>query len=765
VLFPGLSTLAAHDEWGRALVELGDLDGDGGAEVVVGLPGRDAHDGISPPDQGSLRVLRFDASGALRGVVEIGGAELTLAGEQTFGKSLARLGDYDGDGRPELAVGGPGLLARGVQPDLSGEVRILALQADGRLKSAVRIAEGEGGFTGALDDQDFFGSSVASLGDLDGDGIDDLAVGAQGDDDGGTNTGAVWILFLRADRTVRSFAKVSAATVGLAGALGAQDNFGSALAGLGDLDGDGIDELAVGARLDDDGGNNLGALWILFLRPDGTLRTQTKISATSGGLAGPLSAEGRFGSSCAWLGDLDGDLRPEIAVGAPRETTRGATGMVWIVSLLPDGSVFADHAFAGSTPDSSFGSALGRAADRNGDGIAELLVGASTYTEPEPEYTSLGAALLAAQTGDTVLVKQGAYGESSIVSRPVVIQAEAGAAVVTGSILVQGVSGGPVVMSGLTLEGTLELRNNTGLVWVEKTLVTPPYVTNNQAVSIDDCDDVVLVDVEVRASQDFFLWADGLAQDALRIAGNSTVNAYDCHFQGGPGSFYDCIYLFDCAQVGGAGVRLGSGSSLFLSGCVVRGGDGVATGDGWTGGDCSSGGDGLVSGGLSVVLATEFSGGESGQRFGVPCNVSGAASSGSVTRLPGQSLALEVVSPLRTGVAAGLTFEGPPFVPVFLNTSAKPLAVFLPIASGVLLTGSPRTFEYMGLTDASGRLEVDYPLAPLHAGEVVRELYLQASYFTMEPSRLPPPQGKVRFVPRTFILGRGTVLVELAAGF
>ncbi len=60
-----------------------------------------------------------------------------------------------------------------------------------------KISDTQGGFTGNLDNDDLFGNAVASLGDLDGDGVGDLAVGADADDDGGGNRGAVWILFLR----------------------------------------------------------------------------------------------------------------------------------------------------------------------------------------------------------------------------------------------------------------------------------------------------------------------------------------------------------------------------------------------------------------------------------------------------------------------------------------------------------------------------------------------------------------------------------------
>ncbi len=66
----------------------------------------------------------------------------------------------------------------------------------GWVLSHQKISDTQGGFTGILDNTDWFGKSVASLGDLDGDGVGDLVVGARNDDDGGFDRGAVWVLFL-----------------------------------------------------------------------------------------------------------------------------------------------------------------------------------------------------------------------------------------------------------------------------------------------------------------------------------------------------------------------------------------------------------------------------------------------------------------------------------------------------------------------------------------------------------------------------------------
>ncbi len=138
----------------------------------------------------------------------------------------------------------------------------------GTVASEAKISETAGGFGGVLDGGDSFGRSLCALGDLDGDGTQELAVGARADDDGSLDQGAVWILFLNADGTVASETKISETSGGFGGALDANDAFGTTVAPLGDLDGDGIEDLAVGAIGDDDGGGEQGAVWILFLEGD-----------------------------------------------------------------------------------------------------------------------------------------------------------------------------------------------------------------------------------------------------------------------------------------------------------------------------------------------------------------------------------------------------------------------------------------------------------------------------------------------------------------
>ena len=103
----------------------------------------------------------------------------------------------------------------------------MAAPSDGTVKSHQKISDTEGGFTGPILDDDRFGISSASLGDLDGDGVSDLAVGANGNDGEGRDRGAVWILFMNTDGTVKAEQEISDMKGGFSGTLSDDDEFGT----------------------------------------------------------------------------------------------------------------------------------------------------------------------------------------------------------------------------------------------------------------------------------------------------------------------------------------------------------------------------------------------------------------------------------------------------------------------------------------------------------------------------------------------------------
>ena len=261
-----------------------------------------------------------------------------------------------------------------------------------RAVSSQKIDADEGGFTGGLDSGDRFGRSVTTLGDLDQDGVIDIAVGVRSDDDGQTDAGAIWMLFMNADGTVKSQQKISDTAGGLTpgnagGLLSESDFFGYSIRSLGDLNDDGIQDLTVGAPNDDDSGAEAGAIYHLYLNRDGTVQGHEKISDTSNGLpAGLLNPGDLFGQAAGDIGDFDGDGIADVAIGAPGDDFNGGNdrGALHILLLNTDGSVRETQSIEAN----AFGAGVVRAGDGfggrhvanigdlNGDGVDELAVGA-----------------------------------------------------------------------------------------------------------------------------------------------------------------------------------------------------------------------------------------------------------------------------------------------------------------------------------------------------------------------------------------------------
>ncbi len=330
-------TLDNNDWFGYSVESIGDLNQDGVEDVVVSS----ALDDDGGNNIGALYVMFLNSDGTVNSNQKIsaiqGGFYGNLDSDDYFGSSISFLGDINNDGYLDIAVGSEYDGDGGYR---HGAVWILSLNNNGTVFSYSKISDTEGNFLGILDDFDVFGSDIEVLGDLNNDGVVDIAVGARRDDDGGLDKGAVWILFMNSDLTVSSFQKISEVSGNLNTSLSNSDYFGGSVANIGDLNGDGVIDLAVGAYRDDYGGNNKGAIYILFMNTDGTVSSTQKIGQNTGGFNENLSVNCRFGKSIDFANDINQDGKKDIVVGcgAYGEGLQNI-GYFYILNLNSNGTV------------------------------------------------------------------------------------------------------------------------------------------------------------------------------------------------------------------------------------------------------------------------------------------------------------------------------------------------------------------------------------------------------------------------------------------
>lgn len=309
-----------------------------------------------------------------------------------FGSSAAAIGDLNGDGVMDLAVGARyDEISEGIAP---GSVYVQFMNANGTVKSALKISSNLNGGP-ALSTGDYFGSSIAAIGDIDGDGTPDVAVGAEGFYTG-TSTGAIYILRLNSNGTVKSHSQITVNTPSL------NVRFGSSVTAVGDLDGDGVTDLAVGADFDD----YRGSVHVLLLNSNATVKASTRISSGTNG--GPTFEDSsHFGSGVTSLGDLNGDGITDIAVGASYTEGGGAAHILFLNANGTAKSSIKLADGANGVPDlanyGNFGAAVSSLGDLDGDGVTDLAVGTSFDSDPgDDQYLSGSVSILLLNANGTV---------------------------------------------------------------------------------------------------------------------------------------------------------------------------------------------------------------------------------------------------------------------------------------------------------------------------------------------------------------------------
>jgi Ca2+-binding RTX toxin-like protein len=313
---------AAFDRTGLSVSSVGDVNGDGIDDLIVGAPRGDN----GGRDAGEAYVI----FGKTTGFSNIDLSTLSPAngfiiqGERASdwaGFSVSSAGDVNGDGIDDLIVGAP----RGGN---GGEAYVIFGKTTGFSNIALAALSPADGFTIQGDAAgDNLGWSVSSAGDVNGDGIDDLIVGEPGGNDGGNYAGEAYVIFGRAAGT-RADIDLSTLSAGdgftIQGDV-AYNHAGFSVASAGDINGDGIDDLIVGAPFGDYGANNTGEAYVIFGKTTGFSNIDlTSLSAADGFIIQGDAADDFAGKSVSSAGDVNGDGIDDLIVGAPRGGNGGS---------------------------------------------------------------------------------------------------------------------------------------------------------------------------------------------------------------------------------------------------------------------------------------------------------------------------------------------------------------------------------------------------------------------------------------------------------
>ncbi|MDH3786111.1 MAG: VCBS repeat-containing protein, partial [Acidobacteriota bacterium] len=336
---------------GRSVASAGDINGDGYADVIVGIPFGNAND-----SDGAVEAFYGSSDGLAlqRAWIASGGQ----TGSE-FGAQVATAGGVNGDGFSDLLVGAPAFDDVAID---EGRTHLFFGGPEGPATDASWQVDG-------MADFDQLGRSVSGAGDVNGDGFADVIVGAYLVDGVGPQSGRALVYH-------GNPSGLSAMADWSADGDRAEGLFGYSVSGLGDINGDGYDDVAVGAAFHDNGESDEGRVFVYHGSPTG-------LAAIPAWDAEGDQIDALFGAAVAGAGDVNGDGYADLLIGAVlHDEMFEDEGRALVYHGSADGlSLVADWTADGAQAEALLGRSVAGAGDINGDGYDDVVVGLPRYDD------------------------------------------------------------------------------------------------------------------------------------------------------------------------------------------------------------------------------------------------------------------------------------------------------------------------------------------------------------------------------------------------
>jgi RTX calcium-binding nonapeptide repeat (4 copies)/FG-GAP repeat len=326
-----------------------------------------------------------------------------IAAGDISGYSVSNAGDVNGDGLDDLIIGGSGSDPNG---SASGQSYVVFGSSSGFVSSLdLSTLNGSNGFKiNGIAAGDQLGYSVSGAGDINGDGIDDLIIGANLADPNGNSSGQSYVVFGKRSGFGANFniSTLNGSNGFKINGIAAGDRSGTSVSRAGDINHDGIDDVIIGARSASPNGKNSGQSYVVFGKRSGfsTDLNLATLNGTNGFILNGVKAGDNSGVSVSEAGDINGDGIDDLIIGAsadplgatPANPNNPSPGQSYVVfgkrsgfsASLNLSTLNGSNGFkiSGITPDDRSGYAVSTAGDINGDGIDDLLIG-SYFASPK----------------------------------------------------------------------------------------------------------------------------------------------------------------------------------------------------------------------------------------------------------------------------------------------------------------------------------------------------------------------------------------------